>query len=316
MRIGRRKEESSSLEPGEGLSPVENHVVEGDAEIRAGLQGFGHLDVDGNLLPAALPLSLQADLWQGQRGFSHPKQGYPRTPKLGETPHPLPWGSGWAGRGWSHQRPKRPRSQRAAPSAWQSGYSCTPPRGWGAHRGFSPSSARPTPRSAPQKPSLKVKTQSSWSRWGRSTSVDKQQGSAWGQCPEALGDPGGAVGVPGPPLSPEAHVVLIDSFVLAVNPHKVQPHGDRGSFHRRLRPLRPVRDRGVSTDPAAAPGPQNVGLGSALTAWQQLGGSPGWARGSGRAGGWVGSGQARRLFQAGWAARPLCFSTGSCRGLG
>lgn len=70
------------------------------------------------------------------------------------------------------------------------------------------------------------------------------ESSAWGTpTSRGCGGPLRGCGGPWPPLSPEGHMVLVDSFVLAVDLHKVQPHGDSGSLGHRLRPLRPARAR-------------------------------------------------------------------------
>lgn len=61
-------------------SPAEHHVVEGDAEVGAGLQHFGDLDGDADLLAVRPPERLQAERLRVGRGSA---LGDPGVPTLG-----------------------------------------------------------------------------------------------------------------------------------------------------------------------------------------------------------------------------------------
>lgn len=83
-------------ERGRLASPAEHHVVEGDAEVGAGLQDLGELDGDADLLPVHPPLSLQADRLRGERTLRGGAGGMLGDPiqglEVGDIPEPKIWG--------------------------------------------------------------------------------------------------------------------------------------------------------------------------------------------------------------------------------
>ena len=256
----------------------------------------------------------------GARWQLEPREGPPVPPDRPEQPHPArlarpsPGGAGWAGRGWSHRTPSRPPSPPAAPSAWRSARSCTPPQGcrrqgritrcrWQV-LGPSPLLCLPTrPRSGPQKPHGRRKPElvcfaapqqlcppAPWPCRLLHLAATGT-GRHGGLCPGAP-TLRGAAGGPrphGPAPVPEGDVVLVDSFVLAVDLHRVQPHVQGSSLHHRLCPRCPRREGAEAgrraVTPAGARTPKTRGWGSPTLHLRSAGGRGGPRGGCGRQGG-------------------------------